>query len=205
MPTETKRITDVAVLRAIAHPMRLRLYERLTSQGPATATQLSSSLGVAANALSYHLRQLADHGFIREAPSPDGDRRERWWQVVPGGVRWRREDFVSSPATAQALYAADRVIVQRQLDRLMTWMDEGKDQWGEAWASAATSSDSLLWLTRDELNTMAAEVEDLITRWARKSGTGPTQEKSEDSERVSVFTIFHAFPLDEDGAGGKSA
>jgi DNA-binding transcriptional ArsR family regulator len=198
VPEETANITDLATLRAIANPVRLQIYEQLTSHGPATATHLSQRLGMAPNALSYHLRQLATHGFVEQGTG-SSDQRERWWQAVPGGLRWRREDFKTSPGAAEVLATAERLLVQRQLDRLGEWMERGKSTWGSDWVSAASSSDSLLWLTRSELDQMTAEVEALINRWVDFSREKRTH--GDDSDRAPVFSLFHAFPF-HDGSSG---
>lgn len=84
---------------------------------------------------------------------------------MPGGLRWRRENFKASPGGAEVLATAERLLVRRRLDRLEEWMESGKSRWGSEWVSAASSSDSLLWLYRSELDQMTDEVEALINRW----------------------------------------
>ncbi len=32
--------------------------------------------------VSYHLRKLAEHGFVTQASGQGADGRERWWQVA---------------------------------------------------------------------------------------------------------------------------
>jgi DNA-binding MarR family transcriptional regulator len=68
-------------LRGLAHTQRLRILKVLRADGPSTATKLAERLGTNSGALSYHLRQLARHGFINEEPSL-GNRRERWWSAA---------------------------------------------------------------------------------------------------------------------------
>ena len=71
-------------VRALAHPLRLRMLEAL-SNGPATASMLARDLGESSGATSYHLRALAASGIIVE----DLDRRkgrERWWKRDPDEV-----------------------------------------------------------------------------------------------------------------------
>jgi DNA-binding transcriptional ArsR family regulator len=68
--------------------LRVRLLDLLRFEGPSTATLLAQRVGESSGATSYHLRQLARHGFIEEEQR-DG-RRERWWRhrerrvVAPG-------------------------------------------------------------------------------------------------------------------------
>ncbi|WP_225729270.1 MULTISPECIES: transcriptional regulator [unclassified Nocardia] len=81
-----RTITDVAVLRLLAHPLRRRIEEQLRG-GPVTATTLAQALGESSGLTSYHLRQLAKHGFIEEVPEL-ATGKERWWRAVPGDRRW---------------------------------------------------------------------------------------------------------------------
>ena len=53
----------------------------LRLEGPATATQLAQKLKLNTGATSYHLRQLAEHGFI-EDDTERGDARDRWWKAA---------------------------------------------------------------------------------------------------------------------------
>jgi predicted transcriptional regulator len=46
------------MLRAMAHPLRLQLMERIGRRGTARAADLAEDLGVPANSISYHLRTL---------------------------------------------------------------------------------------------------------------------------------------------------
>ncbi|MEA5055092.1 MAG: helix-turn-helix domain-containing protein [Propionicimonas sp.] len=68
-------------LKAFAHPLRMALYTALTEDGPATATQLAERLGESTGQTSYHLRQLARHGFVEDDPGHSGG-RERWWRTA---------------------------------------------------------------------------------------------------------------------------
>src|SRR5690349_19069342 len=72
-------IRDPGVMRALAHPARLTLMERLTSGAPATATECAELIGLSPSATSYHLRALAKVGLIEQAPGR-GDGRERVWR-----------------------------------------------------------------------------------------------------------------------------
>ena len=54
-------------LRALSHPVRLRLLGLLRMDGPSTASALATRLGLNSGATSYHLRQLAQHGFVVDA------------------------------------------------------------------------------------------------------------------------------------------
>ncbi len=77
---------SAAGLRALAHPTRLKMLMRLRVEGPATATTLARELSLNTGATSYHLRQLAEHGFIVE-DAERGDARDRWWKAAHQSTR----------------------------------------------------------------------------------------------------------------------
>jgi DNA-binding transcriptional ArsR family regulator len=123
MPTATR--TDVNAMRALSHPLRLELLDRLRTEGPATASLLAQRIGESSGATSYHLRQLARYGFVEEDVR-DAKGRERWWRH-----RERRLDLPRSPhegATTSAFLGTllereaailDRYVAQRE--RLPEW------------------------------------------------------------------------------------
>src|SRR5215212_5411867 len=65
-------------LRALAHPIRIRILEALAS-GPGTASTLARELGESSGATSYHLRALHRAGLVDEDETQP-NRRERWWR-----------------------------------------------------------------------------------------------------------------------------
>src|SRR3954449_2802661 len=77
---------SAAGLRALSHPTRLKMLMLLRLEGPATATQLAQQLKLNTGATSYHLRQLAEHGFIEE-DGERGDARDRWWKAAHESTR----------------------------------------------------------------------------------------------------------------------
>jgi ArsR family transcriptional regulator len=56
----------VSALGALAHTQRLRVFRALVVTGPAglTPSVLADHLGVARNALSFHLKELAHAGLV---------------------------------------------------------------------------------------------------------------------------------------------
>lgn len=62
------------LLAALADPTRRAVFERLNSQGPASASKLASELPVSRQAIAKHLNLLDSVGLV--------DRREEGRQVV---------------------------------------------------------------------------------------------------------------------------
>jgi DNA-binding transcriptional ArsR family regulator len=57
---------DAAALKALAHPLRVQILRVLELRERASVTTLAAELGESTGATSYHLRQLARHGFVEE-------------------------------------------------------------------------------------------------------------------------------------------
>src|SRR6476469_7792909 len=79
---EAYRTHDPRVLRAIAHPLRIRILHELNAAGPSRAADLAADLEIPANQASFHLRQLAKYGLVVEAPEEARDKRDRVWKLV---------------------------------------------------------------------------------------------------------------------------
>lgn len=70
------------MLRAMAHPVRMTLLQRVGVRGTARAADLAADTGLPANSISYHLRILAKGGAIVEAPEAARDKRDRVWKLA---------------------------------------------------------------------------------------------------------------------------
>jgi DNA-binding transcriptional ArsR family regulator len=215
MSHETPPIRSPEALRTFAHPVRLRLYEALMAGGPATAARLAQDVPGAPGSLSYHLRQLAAHGFIEEAPELAVDGRERVWRAVPGGARWAESDLAIDDATREISNTAQHVFLARQQERLRTWLLEAND-FSPEWRSAAFSRDIILHLSPEEMSVLGQELDDVIDRWVERSrvhraseltkfrGAHSQTHDSEREQRETVIMVVHGFPaaLREDADGG---
>ncbi len=87
------------MLKALAHPLRRGILAELR-RGPASATTLAGALGKNTGVTSYHLRELARHGFVEEDPAL-GRGKERWWRARPRDLRTPPLRELSSEAVKQ--------------------------------------------------------------------------------------------------------
>ena len=170
---------DIAGLRALSHPVRLRMLALLRGEGPATATTLAQRLDLNTGATSYHLRQLAQHGFIEE-DTERGNARDRWWRAAHSSTRtnFREEGVVDSDVeaylTTVALMYADRM---RAAVSEMAFLPE-------QWRTVGTLSD---W----EIVMTPARAEALVQALAR---TIEETEDSDDVEAAPFVVNLNAFP-----------
>jgi DNA-binding transcriptional ArsR family regulator len=144
-------------LRALTHPTRLRMLGMLRIDGPATATTLAARLGLNTGATSYHLRQLAQHGFVVDDDS-QGNGRDRWWKAAHRSTTTDTkvvEDQDAREATEAYLQSVVVVMtesMQRAVEALPLMPAE--------WTDATTFSD---WVVKLTPRRAKALMESLIT------------------------------------------
>ncbi|MFC9279950.1 ArsR/SmtB family transcription factor [Streptomyces collinus] len=161
---EQRQITDLGTLKALAHPLRMKLYRLLFAAEAATASHLAEQVDEAVSLVSYHLRKLAEHGLVEEAEPRSADARERWWQPATQGVSIRDRDFRDAPEKAAAHVAASRLFQEQRSEMYRTYLDQ-RAAWGREWNEASSDSESLLRLTPAELAEMKRELLDVVKRY----------------------------------------
>lgn len=160
MADDKKRVSpDIAALRAISHPTRLKILTHLRVEGPATATSLAHRFGLASGATSYHLRQLAAHGYVVEDASL-GNARERWWRAA------HDETFVTGlgAATNQDREVADaywQSVATMYAERLYAAAQE-RPLLPARWRSASTASDWVVHLSPDKAREAVEQLTALV-------------------------------------------
>jgi DNA-binding transcriptional ArsR family regulator len=181
LPTGTV-VPDATALKALAHPVRLRILGLLRLDGPATASGLAGRLGLNSGATSYHLRQLERHGFVLEEPAL-GNARDRWWRAAHGSTRTARTELTEEEREAtDAFGQAIALLHTEQLQRAV----EERPLLPEEWRAASTLSDWYLRLTPDRARELTDTLDRLVSTWI---------EDPPDDDRAQPFTVvLHAFP-----------
>ncbi|MET9383492.1 helix-turn-helix domain-containing protein [Streptomyces sp. NPDC002928] len=186
-----QRRLDARSLRGLAHPLRMQLLDTLRQRGPATASQLAERFGESSGATSYHLRQLAAHGFVEDAPER-GKGRERWWQAVDQGLVFDTAEFEDAGPEVRGLAEVFLYEVANTHAReLSTWLDARKD-WSEAWSRGSDMSDATLRLTPELAAELVTRMHALIDGYRSLVG----DEDTPDAETVRIHT--HLFPINTD-------
>jgi DNA-binding transcriptional ArsR family regulator len=183
MVEEARRI-GVEALKALAHPLRVRIFSALTSDGPATASALASRLGESSGSTSYHLRQLEKHGYVRE-DAERGNGRDRWWERVPGPIELADAAFASEPGAREAGDLVERELIDNENQRFAAYW-AGRADLSDDWLRATQTGSAALRLTPDELERLGREVWDLVARYR-------AAEPSEGAHRVDLQ--FRGFPV----------
>ncbi|HEX4492028.1 MAG TPA: helix-turn-helix domain-containing protein [Acidimicrobiia bacterium] len=189
-PSSTPRpdhfVTDDGALRALAHPLRLSLLEVLATERRATATRCSELLGPSPSACSFHLRVLARHGFIEEAPGGIGP--ERPWCLTD-------EDFAFSdtaprePEGVEAARTAGRAFVHREMARFLAW-PQARERYPKAWQrNASVMFGSIAYLTRAELDEFHSDLRVLLERYEDRLRDPATRPRGSRPVRLLGVTV----------------
>ncbi|MFC4500389.1 MULTISPECIES: ArsR/SmtB family transcription factor [Streptomyces] len=185
------RQLDARSLRGLAHPLRMQLLDALRFGGPATASQLAAKLGESSGATSYHLRQLAAHGFIEDDPER-GKGKERWWKAAHEGLRF--DDALLTDTDPTVRGAADLYLYETATARtqeLSTWLGTRRS-WPEEWNRTWDMSSMTLRLTPDLTRELIAKMHELVDTYRARAVDADTP----GAAQVRLHT--HAFPLTTD-------
>lgn len=161
MPNPHRRLSDPRELNALAHPVRMAIIELLSISGPLTATELADRLDETPANCSWHLRKLAQHGFVEEAAGGKG--RQRPWQVPGLGFQWDDEHASASMDERRAAEAVSEVAMGRAMDRLREAQQRAPEESAE-WRAAQSNTEMVAWLTADELKEMNAAITAVLDR-----------------------------------------
>jgi hypothetical protein len=147
-------------------------------------------MGENSGIMSYHLRLLAENGFVREVTGR-GHGRERWWEITPEPT-WIPREGLSLEAQAE--------VSGLQLPRLAADIEgferfraarEEMGEWGHGtWVSGRTT----LTLTREEAAELVAEQQELADRYRRDAGAARP-----DTRMVVFRSLIYPEPVSSDG------
>lgn len=180
MTEPTERVyLDAQNLKGITHPIRLRLLGLLREHGPSTATKLADRIGQSSGVTSYHLRQLAQFGFVEDDPESGRGGRERWWKASHNYTSLEAEQMREAPVESEAYM---RAIASMYAERMERWLGQ-MPLIPTEWDRSATFSDFGLRLTAEEAAQFIVKFEELADSFRRD---GRDIEAPEDAEKVSV-------------------
>ncbi|MGW6691967.1 ArsR/SmtB family transcription factor [Streptomyces sp. NPDC054961] len=177
---------DAAALKALTHPLRIRLLGMLRQDGPATASELAVRTGESSASTSYHLRVLAKYAFVAEAEHRDG--RERRWQAVHSVTSWSNKAMEATPGSRAWLTLSRRAQVEHleaSLSRHEADVADGR--LGPEWVEPSGISDMMPRLTPESLT----ELWDALDRKLKEL----TTRDAEDPRAARVVLLTAGLPL----------
>lgn len=164
-------------VRALAHPLRVQILRYLELHERASVTDLAEEMGETTGATSYHLRQLARHGFVEEfdAEAPTTNRvgrKRRWWRMAVDQIHSDGYEFLNRDDTREAFAFLLRQEVEERARRLAHWYATA-NEWPEAWQRASSDSSGALDLDPKQTRALADELAELTAKYRKmKPGRG---------------------------------
>ena len=183
----TVEISDPVALRALAHPLRMKLVGMLRTKGPLTATQAAELLGESTGSTSFHLRQLAKYGLVEEAGGGHG--RQKPWRATAQFTSW--PSAAETPEAAAAIAAVNSTVARFYADLHAQWVRTHADE-TEEWQEAAGTSDTILYLTAEELAGLRRGIDVLLAGLQQRT----TQPALRPPGVRAIDVITMALPVD---------
>ncbi|MEL4318771.1 helix-turn-helix domain-containing protein [Leifsonia sp. YIM 134122] len=182
-------VLDATALRALAHPLRVRILDELSAYGPLTSSGLAMRIGESSGVMSYHLRQLEKAGLVREDESL-GTARERWWERRPGSIAMPEpsEFPAASPERLATQLITDEWMRSREAN-FHEYLADGESVFGQEWLSTATSDTINLRLTPEQLHQLVVDFDTVLWKYIDAYKQSP----SPGSRPVQIHV--NAFPL----------
>jgi DNA-binding transcriptional ArsR family regulator len=173
-------VVDPTRLRALAHPVRLRLLRLLREHQPATGAELAGLTGESTASVSYHLATLAKHGFVERDPGPGQTRKHKPWRTTYQSLR-----IVSQHVEGAPIESPEGVILAAMLDEARRTQDDyvhGRSDLPDGLRDLGTFELTELMLTTGEFEALSATVQQAIASFR-------TAEPSADRARFAVSFV----------------
>jgi DNA-binding transcriptional ArsR family regulator len=176
---------DATAIKVLAHPLRSRLLSRLRTHGPATATELASTLNTNTGATSYHLRKLESVGLVTD--TGEGEGKRRLWRASTDFHSWSNSAFRFDDDAETALAWLQRDYIRQLAEKAERWLDAAPD-WPAEWVDVLGLSDTFVTVTPQQMRDLLRRLDELMAEF-RTVGEGDPR-----ARRVSVY--YSARPLD---------
>ncbi|MFF1648535.1 helix-turn-helix domain-containing protein [Streptomyces sp. NPDC058240] len=160
------------------HPVRVALLDLLAEVGTVTSTQAAARLGHSSGLCSFHLRQLARHGLIEEAPHKGG--RARPWRL-----RWESPH----PSDQEAPEQFDALARGLEDESYQHWLAH-RDQAPAEWQHDESFS-AVVHLTPAEMTELAASVRLLLAGYRERD----QRPAARPAGTMAVAAVTRLFPL----------
>jgi DNA-binding transcriptional ArsR family regulator len=154
---QRRKVRDIELLGALAHPLRAAVLRYLMAVGPRTASECADAVGSTASNCSWHLRQLAKFGLVEPTDGADG-RQRPWRASVVGLELGAPADDPATRAAQLAVFGTALAEEQKLTQRFLERADDLDPEWRD---NGALDSYSLT-VTAEELADLAAKVDALL-------------------------------------------
>lgn len=172
-------ISQAEAIKALTHPLRIRLLDLFEPDAELTATQCAERTGESVASCSYHLRQLEKYGHVERA---EARAKERPWRARTRGYAVRPK--LGDKESFAAAQAFGTLWVSEQFAQIQRWTAEINRE-DPSWLYASTQTAADFWVTREELDELSRQVDHLTDRFSERS-TNP-ELRPPSSRRAHLF------------------
>lgn len=188
-------LNDPHALRALAHPLRLKLQSIVGRADRITTADAARELGISHGLAFHHLRQLAKYGFVEQVAGADN--RERPWRRVTTSTDI--EGIEEQPEGSEALAVFEQVVAERALEDLVGWQ-ERRASWSSTWRRCSGAGSSTVYLTEAELAELVDAFEKLLMGYIDERPIDDVDSRPAGSKAVTfTFIVTPQEPMAGEG------
>lgn len=145
-------------LRALAHPLRWRLFDLVSNEGSATATKCAHVTGESVASCAYHLGILGKYGYLEQVRDLPG--REKPWRVT-GRLS---DDLSGTVQDTDAAQGVTEAFLGHEMERMRRRLRQASREPVE-WRAASLMGSSVMYVTPAELGQLTGELQAVLRRF----------------------------------------
>jgi DNA-binding transcriptional ArsR family regulator len=189
---ESYKINDLEQIKALSHPLRMRIIETLAASEPMTTKQVADALGEKPTRLYHHVDKLLQAGLIRLTHTQQNrGTTEKYYEAIAKQFRAGPELFADDNPAAQkhAIQPMIHTMFDNTTAELLRLVDEADP--GDKLDDIGFLSYIELHLEQEQIDTVQQKLKDILDYLES------IEEPDSDSENLRKYrlTIAH-YPLD---------
>lgn len=198
---DSYRISEIEQIKALAHPLRMRIVETLAASGPMTTKQVAEHLGEKPTRLYHHVDQLEKVGLIRLTHTRQNrGATEKYYESIARQFRADSSLFTEdgSKPDSGALRPMIRTIFDNTTSELLRLVDAQDDE--EILEEEGLLTYVEMHLDEEDIVAVQRKLQDVLE--FAQGLDGSDEQADSDGARKFRLTLAY-YPLDR--FGGKSS
>lgn len=191
---DSYKISDIDQVKALAHPLRLRIIETLAASEPMTTKQVAESLGEKPTRLYHHVDLLEKAGLIRLTHTRQNrGTTEKYYEAIARQFRADADLFSEEQSEDQdnAIRSMIRTVFDNTTSELLRLVDTNAA--GELLEDEGLLSYVEMHLTQEQIDEVQQKLKETIEHL--QTFDDPEADMDDESLRRYRLTLAH-YPLD---------